>query len=211
MQNLFMFPSQRALFLREKGTNSYGVLTYYLSKIVVDVPLQVVFPLLFSVISYFMIGFQTNAGKFFIYAAAIILLTHSAVTMAVSISAAVGTFELALVAAPVIVLPLLVLGGFIIRTSSIPVYLIWLKYLSPFKYGFEILAINEFSGLSLTCLSSELVNGVCPITSGQQVIAQYLESSSSIWRGFVILGALTIGWHIIAILFLFLHSRKLKS
>jgi hypothetical protein len=35
------------------------------------------------------------------------------------------------------------------NTDSIPVYLDWIKYLSPMKYAFEAYCLNEFTGLQL--------------------------------------------------------------
>ena len=104
----------------------------------------------------------------------------------------------------------MIFGGFFIRSTSIPVYFIWLKYISPFKYGFEILIINEMSGLTLTCKTSELINGFCPVTNGSLYVASILEKSATIWRGFVILGAISIASHILSVFFLYSRTRKLS-
>lgn len=40
----------------------------------------------------------------------------------------------------------------------------------PLQYTYTGIALNELHGLQLHCTSSQLVNGVCPITTGQQTI-----------------------------------------
>ncbi len=44
---------------------------------------------------------------------------------------------------------LIFFNGFLIPRESIPGYFIWIHYLSPFKYMFEALMLNEFDGLVL--------------------------------------------------------------
>ena len=39
----------------------------------------------------------------------------------------------------------LLVSGFYIRRSSIPYVWLWLHYLSPLKYAYESLIINEFN------------------------------------------------------------------
>eukprot|EP01091_Cochliopodium_minus_P001754 TRINITY_DN1168_c0_g1_i9.p1 TRINITY_DN1168_c0_g1~~TRINITY_DN1168_c0_g1_i9.p1 ORF type:complete len:661 (-),score=200.92 TRINITY_DN1168_c0_g1_i9:221-2203(-) len=208
---LFTFPSERGLFMREKGGGWYGLLAYYFSKMLAMMPMQIIGPMIFSIIIYWMVGLQKDAGKFFIFYITLVLLTHNAVALAVAISTATKSFQISLIFAPIIFIPLMLLGGFFVKSSSIPVYLIWVKFVSPFKYGYEILFINEFSGLKLTCKLSELVSGVCPITSGSVAIKTNLEGGASIWRGFVILSAITVFLHLFAITIRYLSSRKQKA
>lgn len=39
-------------------------------------------------------------------------------------------------AIPVLVLPLIVLGGFFKNNANMPKWFSWIQYISPFKYGF---------------------------------------------------------------------------
>jgi len=58
--------------------------------------------------------------------------------------------SITLVAAPPIILPLMIFSGFFINTDSIPVYLDWIKYISPIKYAFQAYCLNEFQSLALS-------------------------------------------------------------
>ena len=53
--------------------------------------------------------------------------------------------SLALAILPIFVVPLLAFGGFYINVGTLPFYFYPLKYLSYFAYGFETVAINEWS------------------------------------------------------------------
>ncbi len=64
-----------------------------------------------------------------------------------------------------VAIPLMLLGGLFVNNGSIPDYIIWAKYLSPFKYAFAIVCNTEFSGLTFTCSANEAKNGTCPYTS----------------------------------------------
>ena len=46
--------------------------------------------------------------------------------------------------APALVLPLMMFSGLYNKLDSIPVYISWLQYISPFRYGLHSLLINEF-------------------------------------------------------------------
>ena len=58
--------------------------------------------------------------------------------------------------APLVIVILLLFGGFYINTSNIPVYFIWIEYFSYFKYAFSALMQNEFNGLDLKCKDDQL-------------------------------------------------------
>jgi hypothetical protein len=53
---------------------------------------------------------------------------------------------------------------------QVPVYLIWLRAISPYNYGFQNFAIEAWRDITLFCTPAELLpNGSCLFTSGQQV------------------------------------------
>jgi len=62
------------------------------------------------------------------------------------VSILVPKLEVAMTLIPVIVVPLMVLGGFFISSENIPDYLIWISYISMFRWGFQCAIINEFAG-----------------------------------------------------------------
>lgn len=64
MANTFMtilfFINERPVFLREMSSKTYKAFPYFLSKTVVDLPLQIITPILTSSITYFAMGFSPS-------------------------------------------------------------------------------------------------------------------------------------------------------
>ena len=50
------FQIERPVFLREQANQMYGVVPYYLAKIVSDIPSFLIIPVVFTSITYFSIG-----------------------------------------------------------------------------------------------------------------------------------------------------------
>ncbi len=82
LQCITSFPSERAIVLRERAAGSYFVSAYFTAKTVVDVITQLWGPVVFSIIAYFMIGYQVQADKFFIYMSFMMLDSISALSLA---------------------------------------------------------------------------------------------------------------------------------
>merc|ERR1719238_535147 len=58
MAVLGVFPVERPVFYRERASNTYSVLSYYMAKQFAELPAQIIFPTLFSVIVYWCAGLQ---------------------------------------------------------------------------------------------------------------------------------------------------------
>jgi len=46
--------------------------------------------------------------------------------------------------APALLLPLMMFSGMYNKLSSIPVWISWLQYISPFRYGLHMLLLNQY-------------------------------------------------------------------
>lgn len=46
-------------------------------------------------------------------------------------------------------------SGFYANTSLIPVWLRWLQWISPMRYTYSALVLNQFTGLNFTCSGAE--------------------------------------------------------
>lgn len=53
---ILVFPTERALFLREQSNRIYKPFPYFLGKSLSDLPTHVVFPILFALIIYWTVG-----------------------------------------------------------------------------------------------------------------------------------------------------------
>jgi hypothetical protein len=53
-------------------------------------------------------------------------------------------------------MPLIVFGGLMVNVGSIPVWITWLQWLSPIRYGIEIFLRNELEDITFPANMSPL-------------------------------------------------------
>eukprot|EP00127_Corallochytrium_limacisporum_P002802 Clim_evm15s141 gene=Clim_evmTU15s141 len=202
-----VFGMERKVFEREYAGNFYGLTSYFVSKVVTELPYSVIFPMIGSAIMYWMIGYQADAGKFFIYTLTLILLANAGGAIGIFAGCAFSDLAVANAILPLIILPLMIFSGFFVNDDNIPPYFDWIKYLSPMKYGFSVLAQNEFDGLEFECEP----NQPC-FENGQQVIDAYnLADDGGIAENLIYLTLLYIGLMICSYFALYMLVRKTRK
>jgi ATP-binding cassette subfamily G (WHITE) protein 2 len=149
MNAVELFISQKPLFIHENASGFYRVSVYFLAKIICDIiPLRFIPLCFFCVIAYFMIGFQIQADKFFIFFMTMFLTSLASSSIAFFFSALVPLSAIASLLIAMCYVFQMLFGGFLITLESLPVWLQWLQYFSIFRYSVEALAVNEISGLT---------------------------------------------------------------
>lgn len=118
-------------FDREFLENSVDALPFILSRRLARLPTEdFPVPFLFSVIFYFMAGFDRSVEKFFIFFAITLLNHYIAVTCAITCVVAVRHFAGASLIANLIFTLQSMACGFFIQSNTIPVYVRWLKWIT---------------------------------------------------------------------------------
>lgn len=145
------------IFLREHFNGMYRTDVYYLSKNVAEFPFTVVLPLLFLSIAYYMIGLYAPAENFFICFGILVLVSNAATSFGFMISCLAKDLNMALAIAAPMLIPLMLFGGLFINVDSIPVYFIWIRYISWFSYGNEALIVNQWADVEeIKCPDEEM-------------------------------------------------------
>lgn len=145
------------IFLREHFNGMYRTDVYYLSKNVAEFPFTVVLPLLFLSIAYYMIGLYAPAKNFFICFGILVLVSNAATSFGFMISCLAKDLNMALAIAAPMLIPLMLFGGLFINVDSIPVYFIWIRYISWFSYGNEALIVNQWADVEeIKCPDEEM-------------------------------------------------------
>ncbi|XP_053244447.1 broad substrate specificity ATP-binding cassette transporter ABCG2-like isoform X5 [Podarcis raffonei] len=142
-----LFIYDRKLFIHESARGYYRTSAYFLAKVFADlVPNRILPVLLFSSISYFMMGLKNDAESFFLHVLSLSLTNLAAVSMAFLVSASVNAFAIAnlLIALPYVFM--MVFGGFLVNLNSMLSWLSWIKWISIYRYGMNALTINELKG-----------------------------------------------------------------
>ena len=117
-----------------------------MSKVMVETPVLIFAPLLYTIIVYFGIGLTVTASKFFIFYAILALIVLASASFGYLISSIFNNMESAVAVGPIIMMPIILFGGVFTNVSSYAKWISWVQYLSPIRYGLEALVRNEFEG-----------------------------------------------------------------
>ena len=143
------FTVEKYVFLKEYSNKSYGILSYAISKSIVELPLEAVYALIFSLIVYFGFGLENDFEHFMIYYLALTMCSFSSISIGLLLAAAVPNEEAAVLMQILVVAPNLLLSGPPMIFHSLEPWVKPFTYLSPMRYAIEILTRNGFEGRTL--------------------------------------------------------------
>eukprot|EP00027_Filamoeba_sp_ATCC50430_P001778 CAMPEP_0168555874 /NCGR_PEP_ID=MMETSP0413-20121227/8573_1 /TAXON_ID=136452 /ORGANISM="Filamoeba nolandi, Strain NC-AS-23-1" /LENGTH=847 /DNA_ID=CAMNT_0008586765 /DNA_START=41 /DNA_END=2584 /DNA_ORIENTATION=- len=202
------FPGERALFMREVGARMYRTSAWYVSKMFIETPFLILLPLIMSSITYWMIGFQADAAKFFIFVLILVLVTNIGSAMGMLLGVLARDSGVAVALVPVTIIPFILFSGFLVTVGGCPDWFIWMIYISFARWSFQALVLNEFTDLTITCSKDQEINGVCRTSNGNQVISDYgLDDAGSILDCVLVLIGLWVGLRIVGFLALMWKAR----
>lgn len=138
---ILTFPLERSVFLREYGSGTYNIIPYYLSKMVVEVPLVFIQSLMTLGLCYVIMSLN---GNFWALLWTVVLLSLCSVAVALAISCAVREPRETGAVGPLIFVPQMLFSGVFMPVSHMPVYLRWMQYCSFLPYAIKVLGIVEF-------------------------------------------------------------------
>eukprot|EP01017_Pseudomicrothorax_dubius_P022641 TRINITY_DN24484_c0_g1_i1.p1 TRINITY_DN24484_c0_g1~~TRINITY_DN24484_c0_g1_i1.p1 ORF type:complete len:340 (+),score=44.52 TRINITY_DN24484_c0_g1_i1:60-1022(+) len=150
------FSSERSLFLRERQNKQYSVTAFFWGKSMSEMPFHIIWPWIEISIVYFGCGLSTSlTEKYWIAVLLALIGFFSGSAYGILISVVFPSQEVAYSFLPIILVPLMVFGGYFVNQNKIPVYFYPFQYISPFKYGFQVLVWNEYTdNTALKCLQT---------------------------------------------------------
>ncbi|KAG0010685.1 hypothetical protein BGZ80_001261, partial [Entomortierella chlamydospora] len=200
------FTDTRTLFIKERSNGYYPPTPFIISTLIFDlIPLRIVPAILLGCISYFMIGLSAVVETFFKFLLILVLFNISTAMFCLVIAAGVRATGVASLASSIVMLFMMLFGGFMINSGNIPAALTWIQYLSMFKYGFEALAVNEVATTHLV----DTIQGVAFNVPGSLILQKLFGFSlGGYWKNMIIL----IGFNILfIILFWAIVTLRLKE
>lgn len=63
---IFTFPQERAMLTKERAVDMYKLSAYFMARTTSDMPLDLLLPIIFLLIVYFMAGLRQTATAFFL-------------------------------------------------------------------------------------------------------------------------------------------------
>ncbi|GIL42549.1 hypothetical protein Vafri_515 [Volvox africanus] len=178
----------RGVWFKHRAAYFYPPWCHAVGANLAQAPASMIDALVYSIIIYFMVGFHTSAGQFFLF-----YLVMASFSICCNV-----LFRLIAYCAPnpvaanafggFLLLILILLSGFSIIRGSIPDYWIWAYYISPFAWALRCVVINEFTSPSW---NSPAGNGQ---TLGEQALGtfDFFTTRKWYWAGIGYLWGLTL-------------------
>jgi hypothetical protein len=138
------FMAERATLVAERYSGAYGGAAFLATKAVLDFALLRVVPVVVAAcVFYFPIGLRAEAGAFWGFLGVTALFSLATACLSAAIANVAPSFGVAVLVNGFLIILYFAFGGFVAQADAMPPAIAWLRYLSPFGYAFEALAVNE--------------------------------------------------------------------
>ncbi|KAI7823726.1 P-loop containing nucleoside triphosphate hydrolase protein, partial [Kickxella alabastrina] len=141
-----VFTHERKVFSREWQGMYYGLPAYFVAKNIVEQPINIITTVIYCGISYWMIGLDRTMVKFLVYTGAMIVLAISGYSFGILLGASFEELTTIIIALPLVFLPFLLFGGLFVNSTNSAVWIRWLQWVGPIKYGYTAMIKNQFVG-----------------------------------------------------------------
>jgi len=169
-------------------------------------PVDLVVPAMFASIVYWIAGLNPDPMAFLIFIVLTILISLSAVGIGSMVGACAPNIYAANAMAPLIMVLMILFGGFYINSDSMPIWLGWLENVSTIKWVFYAYCVNEYTGLELSC--DDLEPGTGCLETGEEVLELLSFDQITLWQATGILAGLLFAFHIIAFSCLSINNER---
>ena len=139
-------PAQLAPTLREHKAGMYSIGSWFASRTLSDMPFETVFPLISAAGYWLLVGFRPEFARSVNFALLMIATSWNANAFGIFAGALGGTADSAFGIFGAFVFPCIIFSGFLITGDAIPVFFRWIEWISPFKYIFTLMNINQWDG-----------------------------------------------------------------
>jgi ABC-type multidrug transport system ATPase subunit/ABC-type multidrug transport system permease subunit len=136
----------RLVFYREQSAQAYTIFSYWMSKLILALPFELLNVTIFSSILYFLVGLRTsNYGYGFFF---MIMGITSVICLFICqfLAFISPSTEIAMSLFPVVLFFATAFEGFIVYLPEFPLWLGWAANISYLRFSFQALVLNEFVG-----------------------------------------------------------------
>ncbi|KAM3361106.1 ABC transporter G family member 22 isoform X1 [Capsicum galapagoense] len=142
---IFTFPQERAMLVKERSVNMYKLSAYFIARITTDLFLDLVLPVTFLVIVYFMVRLKLTFNAFSLTLLTILLSIIAAQGLGLAIGAAFMDVKKATTFASVTLMAFMLSGGFFLQ--EVPAFMSWVRYISINYHTYRLLLKIQYNSL----------------------------------------------------------------
>ncbi|XP_010653240.1 ABC transporter G family member 22 isoform X3 [Vitis vinifera] len=143
---IFTFPQERAMLSKERAADMYRLSAYFVARTTSDLPLDLILPVLFLIIVYFMAGLRMDAGSFFLTMLTVFLCIVAAQGLGLAIGATLMDLKRATTLASVTVMTFMLAGGYFVK--KVPIFISWIRYISFNYHTYKLLLKVQYEHIT---------------------------------------------------------------
>nr|TKW03626.1 hypothetical protein SEVIR_7G053300v2 [Setaria viridis] len=132
------------VFYKQRDCCFYPSWAYAIPAFFTKIPVSLVESVTWTCITYYLIGYTPQASRFFRQLLVLFLMHSTALSLFRCVVSYCQTAPVSSVGSTLLLLFILLCGGFVIPQTSIPNWLKWVFWISPMSYGEISLTGNEF-------------------------------------------------------------------
>ncbi|KAL5572991.1 hypothetical protein UlMin_022588 [Ulmus minor] len=160
-QAIFTFPQDRKMLAKERSSGMYRLSSYFIARTVGDLPMELILPTVFVIISYWMAGLRASASSFLIALVAILLCVLVSQGLGLALGALIMDLKSANTLGSVIMMMFLLTGGYYVQ--HVPFFVSWIQDISMSRYTYKLLLGSQYTRKqTFPCTTS--ANGLCLVT-----------------------------------------------
>ncbi|CDP00551.1 unnamed protein product [Coffea canephora] len=144
---VFAFPQEQPMLTRERSSGMYRLSSYYFARTVGDLPMELVLPTIFVIVTYWMSGLKPSLVTFVLTLLIILFNVLVSQGFGLALGAILMDLKQATTLSSVMMLVFLLASGYYIR--HIPPFIAWLKYISFSHYSYKLLLAVQYSNNEL--------------------------------------------------------------
>ncbi|KAK2589086.1 hypothetical protein KPH14_001917 [Odynerus spinipes] len=185
MPAVLKFPLELAVLKKEQFNNWYKLKTYYVALLIANLPVQFLFAIVYTSVSYFLSNQPLDWNRFLMFLAISILTTFIAesqgLLLGTLLSPVNGTFFGAITTCAY-----LVFAGFLILFNHMPRYLYYCSYFSYLRYALDglVQATYGFNREKLNCSSENIY---CHYRIPEVLLNELAMSNGKYWLDITVL------------------------
>ncbi|XP_042507962.1 ABC transporter G family member 25-like [Macadamia integrifolia] len=140
--SVFTFPQERAIFMKERSSGMYTLSSYFMARVVGDIPMELILPTVFTTIVYWMTGLKPELGAFLSTLTVLLGYVLVAQGLGLALGAIIMDAKQASTVVTVTMLAFVLTGGFYVH--KVPACMAWIKYTSNTFYCYKLFIYIQY-------------------------------------------------------------------